>query len=454
LAARIGAALQDAASFSLSGGNHGGVTVRVSSSDPATALIAPDASTPGAAFIDVTVPDGQTSGSFVVQGVAGASGAVTVTVSQALFSDATANTEIAPATFGFYHGLSTSHSVTSFESIADDGFSVRTGVLNADGTGIVAYQGVSAAAAPLTVTATSSDPSVAALRTSVDQGASVAVQLGANQTYSYSSDYFWATFPTPPVDGTTTLSVSAPGFVPLSQTVSVSVSSPTIAVGGLAARIGAALQDAASFSLSGGNHGGVTVRVTSSDPGKALIAPDTSTPGSAFIDVTVPDGQTTGSFVVQGVAGASGVVTLTLSHALFQTTEVDTQIVQPVLQLDNLPTSIGAAAADDPYRIYTGIANTSNTGVETYQEVAPGQGPVQVLLTSSDGTVALNRTLAAHGTDVTIEVEEGSYLSAGTVADGGVALDPQTAGSTVIRAQSLDFNASFPGSAQTVTVTP
>ena len=451
---RIGAALQSQWTLNLGRSDHGGVTVQLDVGDPALARVAPDADTPGQPAIEVFVPDGTASVSFYVQGVVHAEGATEVRASNVRFAPAAGSVDIAPATFGFHHGLTGSHSVTTIGTIADDNFSVRTGVLNADGTGIVAYQGVSAAAAPLTVTATSSDPSVAALRTSVDQGASVAVQLGANQTYSYSSDYFWATFPTPPVDGTTTLSVSAPGFVPLSQTVSVSVSSPTIAVGGLAARIGAALQDAASFSLSGGNHGGVTVRVSSSDPATALIAPDASTPGAAFIDVTVPDGQTSGSFVVQGVAGASGAVTLTLSHALFQTREVDTQIVQPVLQLDNLPTSIGAAAADDPYRIYTGIANTSNTGVETYQEVAPGQGPVQVLLTSSDGTVALNRTLAAHGTDVTIEVEEGSYLSAGTVADGGVALDPQTAGSTVIRAQSLDFNASFPGSAQTVTVTP
>ena len=66
--------------------------------------------------------------------------------------------------------------------------------------------------------------------------------------------------------------------------------------------IGSGLQDPHIARLGGSVHGGVTVRIASNDPAIALVAANATTPGTAFVDVFVPDGSTDASLYVQGVA--------------------------------------------------------------------------------------------------------------------------------------------------------
>ena len=68
---------------------------------------------------------------------------------------------------------------------------------------------------------------------------------------------------------------------------------------GFAARLGARL------------HGGVTVRITSSNPDVLLVSPNTTTAGTPFVDIPVANGSTDASFAIHGVEGAQGTVTLT-----------------------------------------------------------------------------------------------------------------------------------------------
>ena len=93
-----------------------------------------------------------------------------------------------------------------------------------------------------------------------------------------------------------TVTVSAPGMTLLNLPGLVGGGLMT---GGFAARLGATA------------HGGVTVRITSSNPDVLLVSPNTTTAGTPFVDIPVANGSTDASFVIHGVEGAQGTVTLT-----------------------------------------------------------------------------------------------------------------------------------------------
>src|SRR6185503_15519586 len=91
----VGSGLQESTSGSLAAAAPNALTVRISSSDPAVLLVSPNASTPGAAFIDVPVSQGTTFFSYYVQGVEGAAaGTATLTASNAVYSNGTATATI------------------------------------------------------------------------------------------------------------------------------------------------------------------------------------------------------------------------------------------------------------------------------------------------------------------------------------------------------------------------
>ena len=95
------------------------------------------------------------------------------------------------------------------------------------------------------------------------------------------------------------------------------------------------------INLEASNHGGVTLRITSSNAAVALVAPNATTAGTAFIDVPVANGTTTVSFVVQGVEGQVGSVTVSASASGFTgTTSGIINVVTPAVSLLNsLPAS-------------------------------------------------------------------------------------------------------------------
>ena len=140
-------------------------------------------------------------------------------------------------------------------------------------------------------------------------------------------------------DGATTVKASAPGFAAFStDSQEVTVTQPAIDVidaYGIGTRVGAGLQTIYRVTLGGAaDHGGVTVHIQSNNPGVALVAPDGTTPGSAAIDVTLPDGQTSYDFYVQGVSGKTGTAVISASQALFAPGATLTlQVVPPVFYL-------------------------------------------------------------------------------------------------------------------------
>ena len=177
-------------------------------------------------------------------------------------------------------------------------------------------------------------------------------------------------------------------------------------------------------TLGGSDHGGVTVRISSSDPAIALVAPDATTAGTSFIPVFVPDGQTTVNYVLQGVSGATGTVTVTASSPQFTDGTRAVDIVQSVFQISGLNASTTTLSADDPFRVSTGVPNSSGTNLGQFQNVSAAGGPLTVTLTSSAPAVGgLTTSTLASTSPVTVDIPVNANTSPSSVVSGGVAFD-------------------------------
>ncbi len=95
------------------------------------------------------------------------------------------------------------------------------------------------------------------------------------------------------------------------------------------------------------------MRIASSNPAIARVAANATTPGTAFVDVFVPDGSSDASFYVQGAA--LGPVNITASQAQFATGTLARDVVQPVLQIAGLSPSQTSLSPDNEFYAYPGI---------------------------------------------------------------------------------------------------
>lgn len=449
--ARIGGGLQASYRVILGAPQHGGVVVHIESSSASTALLSADPTLAGTSAIDLVIPNGQTIATFYVQGVSGATGTTTLTASQALFTGATLGVEVVQPVMRL-SGLITS--TTSLST--DDLFRAETGYIHSNGT-TFRYANVSAVGGPLTVNFTSSDTGVGQLTTTTTTGSPVTADIPVNQRLSPNSVAAGGVAFDPVGSGSTTVAATATGFnagyAPSSAVVTVS--QPGIALADIwfgDKRIGGGLQAPYRVTLGGSAHGGVTVRVASSDTIRMLVAANATTAGSAFIDIFIPDGQTQATFYVQGVNGVTGIPTLTASSALFTDGTLDVEVVQGVTYIHSLDTTTTAGAADDPFRVRTGYVH-SNGSTFRYASVSPA-GPLQILVSSSDAGVGQLKTAAETGAFVTVEIAVNAFDSPSTVATGGVAFDPVTADTTTISTNVIGFNNSWHLSTDTVAVSP
>jgi hypothetical protein len=216
-------------------------------------------------------------------------------------------------------------------------------------------------------------------------------------------------------------------------------------------RIGGGLQVPYRVSLSGSEHGGLTVRIASSNTARLLVSPAATTAGTAFIDLVFANGETYKDFYVQGVKGGTGVATLTATSTGFTSATRDVTVVQAVIAVHSLSSSIGSGAANDPFQVRTGYPGSS--GDFRYAWVNPN-GAIPVIVRSSNVAAAQLVSGTGSGGQITVEVPINAFDSPATLATGGMELDPLTAGTTTISTEANSFDNSYSTSYQSVTVTP
>jgi len=442
----------------LEGSEHGGVTVRLTSSDPSVLRVAPEGTTPGTEFIDLVFADGDASERFTIQGVRGATGTATLTATQVKFNDGTRDMEIVPAVFTFGN-LTTSTNTLA----ADDDFWVQFHSTDpATGTRIRSQQ--VSAEGPLDVTFTSTDPAVGVFTTLTDTStAPVTITVPVNSNNSFTTVATGGVAFDALAGGTTTITASATGFnssLPdASKLITVSQPGITTFSGATSNRVGSGLQtrsggNGARIVLDGTDHGGITVRVASSDPSVLRVSPDSTTAGTAFIDIDIPDGSSTALFHLQGVRGQTGASTVTGSGPGLADGTVSVEVVPAVVRYVNLAPTTTATATDDEFFVSFWSTNPITDAPEQNQFVS-AEAPLLVTFTSSDPAVGTLTTLDDTSTSpVTITVPAHRSASFTTVGTGGVAFDPLANGSTTITASAPGFDSTLPEASFEVTVNP
>ena len=448
--ATVGGGLQVAGSFTLGASQHGGVMVRVESSDPSRILIAPNASTVGQPFIEVAVANGATGASYVVQGTDWGAGSSTppmpptVTVSAPGFSNGTDTVNYVQPAIGI------ESLPTSLNSLDPNrAFTARVGI--PAGSTVVA-QVRRAGGSDLVVTFTSSSSAVGELDgpggTTGQAQQTLAIAAGASDTPSGAGGVQFD----PLTAGSTTVTATSPQFLAVGASVTVTVIQlPGITVSA-PATVGGGLQAGGGLTLLASQHGGVVVRIESKDPSRILIAPNATTVGQPFIEVPVANGGQTVSFVVQAtdwVVGSSAAAetVVEVSAPGFNTGTDLVNYVQPAIGIASLSSSMTVL---DPNRAFAARVGIPAGGTVVAQARRAGGSDVVVTFTSSNRAVG---ELDGPG-GTTGQAQQTLAIAAGAFdtpsGAGGVQFDPLTAGSTTVTATSPQFLAV--GASVTVTV--
>jgi hypothetical protein len=414
----------------------GGSTIAVTSS--ANALVSASGTVAGSSTVSVPVAAGATTATFWLQGISVGTATVSAADLSGAFAPASGVTAavVVPA-------ISLSSAPTSTSTLSPPSvFYVYVGALYGNGTALYPEAVSPTVTGGLTVTATSSAPSVGALQTGTTNAATGTAVIPAGTYYTGQAGAN-LTF-VPLSNGTTTLSISAPGFAaaatnygPASQVVTVGQPGITLQ-GGI--QVGGGLQYPLTGTLQVGESGGLTVRVASSDATTLLVSPDAVTPGSPFIDVFVGSGATTFTYYVQGVGGAVGSPTVTVTAPAFSAGTQTVIVATPQLTFyTGLPSSESATSPDAPFEIATYVPGF------TYENVSAGSSLVVTLSSTNPAVASLTTSSQSATSPVTVTIPAGAYTSAASVSAGGVALHAVAAGAVNIAATATGTKSATQG---------
>ena len=432
----VGAGLQtNRLTVRLGGTDHGGVTVGIASSDPTRALIASDGAVAGQDSIAVFVPDGSVDANFWVQALDGVPGDVTITASAPGFlSDQTVATIEEPALE--IVGLGSSFGVGD----ALDAFYVRVGIASSTGAGLRAIQARRAGAPPLPVTVTSSNGLVAEIVGPGGSGVQQTVSLlGGDSNTPLRVDQ--GGFAVRPVGtGSAVITATAPDFLSTGNAQrAITVTNPGIGLSGVPFFLGSSLQTRSlTATLDDRFHGGVTLRIESSDSTRALIAPDVDSPGASALEIALPNGTGSASYVIQAVTGASGPVSVNATAGT-EAGNVALEIVPAALQFVDVPDSLDLADGQRGFVLRTGIASAEGDSLVQLQPVSAAAAPFGVSVVNDAPLTGELVTSGARADSVVVDFAAATFQSPLAVVDGGVAFDPVLAGDTTLRAVAPGF---------------
>lgn len=425
----VGAGLQRRQTVSLSAGAHGGITVRVTSTNPSALLVASSADSVGSAFIDVAVPDGTTAFNFYTNALEGASGTVVVSAKADGFVADSAGIDIAAP------GLDIGGLFTEFTTAsAPDAFSVRIGLPLSGG--LTELQTARPGGAGYSINVTSSAPDVAELLSASDTAGTIVLRIEPGRSTTGGTLSSGGAALRPLAAGSTTVTASAAGTVATASASStITVTASTISL--FTSTTGAGLQRSQSVALSGSNHGGVTVRVTSTDTTRLLLAPNSISAGVKSIDLEIADGQTSVSFFAQALDSVTGPVSIEASAPGFTSATDIINIVQPAADITGLSTSRNTLDINDLFNVRIGIASGSSFVYEE-QERRFGASPLPVSVTSSTTAGQIVTSTTSGGIGMT-SIGANASRSPSNLALGGVAFRPFTTGATVVSARIPGF---------------
>jgi len=278
----------------------------------------------------------------------------------------------------------------------------------------------------------------------------VQVSVGVGQARSPSSAATGGVDFDPLASGSATVSATIPGFVAIpTASVTVTISAPALTLN-VTTDVGAGLQESQSGSLNAGGHGGVTVRLTSSNPSVLLLSPNTTTPGTPFIDIPLANGIQGFSYYTQGVEGTAATASVNATAGGFTDANVSVTTRQPAVDIIFLNATTTTGAADDDFQIRTGWSNGTAMSVE--QAIRAGGTSLAATLTNGNATAGQLVTTAGAGQSRIVQVSAGQARSPSNVASGGVAFDALAVGQTTVTIQTATGYQILPTASVVVTV--
>lgn len=372
----------------------GGLTLTLSSSDEAvTGTTAPT----------VFIPEGALSANAVLEGRL--PGVATVTASNPQFGAVSSAVSVT-AEFDIVQ------SSVTVPGDFDQSFEIR---FESQGAPIAAPAG------GFTVTLTSRDMQCAAVPAEVVIPAGLTSEFG---TTSYGGGaarpcdtYVQASAPGVTPDSVRVFVEPVPGFVIADEEVGSGLMVPDVAF------------------LGASEHGGVTARIESIDPGLALVSVNTGTAGAASVDIPVLDGQTRIDFTLHGVEGiVDDTARIVLSAPGFANDTIAVAVVQPGFDIAGLAANGTTFTADDAFTVRVGLMNAGQTALQQLQAVRVGGTTLNVTVTSSDPLVGDLVTLPDSTSPVALTIVPGASQTPSSVATGGVALSRDDGGTTTVSA--------------------
>lgn len=447
--AQVGSGLQVLASVSLGANTPAPDTLILVSQNPAAVKLAVNDSTPGTDSIAIPLAAGVNSITYYVQGMEGIvsdSSTIAATMTGYAFNQVRSYVRQAGVEIAGVSGTAT----TLSDSMP---FYVQVGIPYVGNSGIQQYEALRAGGPGASFLVKVSDPSVQRFVTSGGVADSVLLTLLPKQYYSATTVATGGAALEVLTTGIDTVRATAAGFFPLpAATRQVVVSSPGISLS--VPTVGSGLQVSASATLGAPRHGAMNVTIKSSNPGVGLVAPNATTAASDSIVIAIPDGQTSVPFTVVGVDSVTGTPIITVSANGFNDGTAPLQVVQPAVELASLSTSQAAGSADRAFWAQVGVPYAGNSGISQYEPRAFGRNPLTTTFTSSQPTVGTLVTTPLTAGVVTALLGVGVYYTPTSVATGGVAFRPLTAGATTVSITIPGF-IQIPSAAGTVvTVTP
>jgi hypothetical protein len=297
------------------------------------------------------------------------------------------------------------------------------------------------------ITMTSSDPSV--LLPVVDgvaqQGVIATIAPGQSR----------ATVNVRPIGvGSATIAPTGPGLIPaesptVPQTVTVTVPTQSLSINTFT--LGSGLAQNPSLSVQTGIPvGGRTLTLTSSDPTRLLLAPNTTTLGSGQLSINMNAGSFSTSFVVMALEGVTGTVSVTATIPGYRDTTYTFTVVQGGVTLTGPSATRTLAQGDEGFQAQVGVPSGNSVIPQFVRFGAPAS--LTVTLTSSAPSIGTLVVGGVAGSPTTVTIPVGESLSTFNAATRAN-FRPLSAGNTTITATVPGFQQQ--GNAiRTVTVSP
>jgi hypothetical protein len=254
--------------------------------------------------------------------------------------------------------------------------------------------------------------------------------------------------------GTATMAPTGLGLIPaetpnVPQSVTVTV--PTQSMSISTYTLGSGLAQNASLNLQTGvPAGGRTLTLTSSDPTRVLLAPNTTTLGSGQLNINMTAGSFSSSFVVMALEGVTGTVSVTATIPGYRDSTYTFTVVQGGVTLNGPSSTRTLAQGDESFQAQVGAPSGNSVIPQFVRFGAPAS--LTITLTSSAPSIGTLVVGGVAGSPATVTIPIGESSSATSVA-ARANFRPLSAGNTTITATAPGFQQQ--GNAiRTVTVSP